>query len=86
MKIRHAFSALSVLALLSTTSAFAATAAATGPAVEACKQDVQTLCPGVQPGEGRIKQCMVKNRSKLSDGCKAALKEQRSKKKAAAAE
>ena len=86
MNFRHAFSALSVLALMSATTAFAADAAAAGPAVEACKQDVQTLCPGVQPGEGRIKQCMAKNRAKLSEGCKAALKEQRGKKKAAAAQ
>ncbi|MEO8152927.1 MAG: cysteine rich repeat-containing protein [Rhizobacter sp.] len=83
MNIRHAFSALSVLALMSATTAFAADAAAGGPMIEACKQDVQTLCPGVQPGEGRIKHCMAKNRAKLSDGCKAALREQRAKKKAA---
>ena len=86
MKIRYTLSALLALAALSVSSAYAADAPAPGPAVEACKQDVQTLCPGVQPGEGRIKQCMAKNRAKLSEGCKAALKEQRGKKKAAAAQ
>ena len=83
MKIRHTLSALVALAALSVSSAYAADAPAAGPATEACKQDVQTLCAGVQPGDGHIKQCMKKNRSKLSDGCKAALKEQRAKKKAA---
>jgi hypothetical protein len=54
-----------------------------GPVADACKQDVQTLCPGVQPGEGRIAACLKGKRSKLSDGCKAAIKAQR---KAKAAE
>ena len=58
--------------------------AATGPLVDACKQDVQTLCPGVQPGEGRIAACLKGKRSKLSDGCKAAIKEQRKNKGKAA--
>ena len=85
MKITRTLSALALFGLVASSAVFAADApaAAAGPAVEACKADVQTLCPGVQPGDGRIKQCMTKNRSKLSDGCKAALKEQRAKKKAA---
>ena len=53
------------------------TPAANGPVAEACKKDVETLCPGVQPGEGRIAACMKDQRRKLSDGCKAALKAQR---------
>jgi len=84
MKITRTLSALALVGLFASSAVFAAdapAAAAAGPAVEACKADVQTLCPGVQPGDGRIKQCMMKNRSKLSDGCKAALKEQRAKKK-----
>jgi hypothetical protein len=52
-------------------------AAAGGPVVEACKKDVETLCPGVQPGDGRIAACMKEHRRKLSDGCKTALKAQR---------
>jgi len=83
MKITRTLSALALAGLFASSAVFAADApaAAAGPAVEACKADVQTLCPGIQPGDGRIKQCMMKNRSKLSDGCKAALKEQRAKKK-----
>jgi len=87
MKITRTLGALALFGLMASSAVFAAdapaAAAAAGPVVEACKADVQTLCPGVQPGDGRIKQCMTKNRSKLSDGCKAALKEQRAKKKAA---
>jgi len=82
MKITRGLSALALFGFVAASSAFAADAPpAGGPAMEACKADVQTLCPGVQPGDGRIKQCMMKNRSKLSDGCKAALKDQRAKKK-----
>lgn len=46
-------------------------------AVEACKADVEKLCPGVQPGEGRIAACLKGKHRQLSDGCKAAIKEQR---------
>ena len=36
----------------------------------ACKADVQKLCAGVQPGDGRIMQCMKQHESELSDACK----------------
>ena len=39
---------------------------------EACSQDVKQLCPGVQPGDGRIRQCLRANADKVSDGCKQA--------------
>ena len=53
--------------------------------VDACKADVEKLCPGVQPGEGRIAACLKGKHRQMSDGCKAAIKEQRKNKKAAAA-
>lgn len=56
-----------------------------GAVVEACKADIEKLCPGVQPGEGRIAQCLRGKHRQLSDGCKTALKEQRKKQKAGAA-
>lgn len=40
----------------------------------ACGKDVATLCPGVQPGGGRIAACFKENLSKLSEGCRTALK------------
>jgi len=66
------------LAMLAFSAAHAADAPAAPPAVvAACKADVEKLCPGVQPGEGRIAACMKDKRRQLSDGCKAAIKEQR---------
>ena len=41
---------------------------------QACGNDLRTVCSGVTPGGGRIKQCMIDNFDKLSDGCKAAAK------------
>ena len=35
-----------------------------------CKKDVQEHCRWVIPGGGRIIKCLLKNQSKLSDGCK----------------
>lgn len=39
----------------------------------ACRADAQKLCQGVQPGGGRIMQCMRDHRDALSEDCKAAL-------------
>lgn len=39
---------------------------------EACRQDVEQLCPGVQAGGGRIMQCLRDHADKVSDGCKQA--------------
>ena len=44
---------------------------------QACGTDVRSLCAGVMPGGGRIKQCMIEKRDQLSDGCKNAMKEAR---------
>jgi hypothetical protein len=35
-----------------------------------CAADVQKLCGEVKPGEGRVRDCLIKNTDKLSDGCK----------------
>ncbi|XUM22486.1 hypothetical protein ACRAVF_02680 [Bradyrhizobium oligotrophicum S58] len=42
---------------------------------QACGDDVRTLCSGIMPGGGRIKQCMIEKFDKLSDGCRTALKD-----------
>lgn len=36
----------------------------------ACKQDMETLCAGVEPGEGHMRKCMMENKDKLSAECK----------------
>jgi hypothetical protein len=51
----------------------------------ACQADLQTLCAGVQPGGGRIMQCLKQNRDKLSAGCKSALATQIAERRAAKA-
>jgi len=50
-------------------------AAAPANVRQACGGDVRSLCSGITPGGGRIKQCMVDKFDQLSDGCKAALKD-----------
>jgi len=37
--------------------------------LHACGDDVARLCPGVPPGEGRVKACMRAHASELSAGC-----------------
>jgi hypothetical protein len=39
----------------------------------ACGADIRTLCAGVQPGGGRIVQCIASNAASLSPGCKDVL-------------
>ena len=76
MRIRPLAAAL--LFAIGFSGAHAADAPAAPPAVvEACKADVEKLCPGVQPGEGRIAACLMDKRRQVSDGCKTAIKEQR---------
>jgi hypothetical protein len=43
--------------------------------VEACKADTETLCKGVQPGQGRILRCLAEHNDKLSGGCRAKISE-----------
>jgi len=40
-----------------------------------CRDDLKTFCSGVQPGEGRLIQCIGKNKEKISDRCKQAIKD-----------
>jgi hypothetical protein len=41
--------------------------------VKACRSDVQSLCPSVKPGGGRVAQCLQQHASELSPACKAQL-------------
>ena len=41
----------------------------------ACLRDIKTLCAGIQPGGGRIRNCIKENRAQLSPECKTALSE-----------
>ena len=38
--------------------------------LEACKADLDKHCKGIQPGGGRLRACLEKHSSELSDACK----------------
>jgi hypothetical protein len=40
---------------------------------EACQADTEKLCPGTQPGGGRLLQCLRGKQDQISEGCKSAL-------------
>jgi hypothetical protein len=39
-----------------------------------CKPDAERLCPGVQPGGGRIARCLKAHKMEMSIGCGMALR------------
>lgn len=47
------------------------------PGNGACKAEIEKLCPGVQPGGGRIIDCLTAHRDQLSEACKANLRKWR---------
>ena len=61
--------AASLLALLPPVDA----AAQQGPARQACGADLNQLCAGIQPGEGRITGCVREHFARLSAPCQNAL-------------
>ncbi len=40
-----------------------------------CKDDLKAHCSSVQPGEGRLINCIDKNKDKISERCKQAIKD-----------
>ena len=40
-----------------------------------CRDDLKSYCSEVQPGEGRLLQCLDKNKGKVSSRCNQALKD-----------
>jgi hypothetical protein len=59
---------IAIVALMSTLAL-----AERGPLKGACKDDMRALCGSVQPGGGRLRDCMKEHRSQLSDSCKVAI-------------
>jgi len=54
----------------------------------ACRDDIATLCPGIQPGPGarkEIGQCLASQQDKVSAGCKAQIDAEKAKMEAAKA-
>jgi hypothetical protein len=75
MKLSQALCTIPIFSLIAT-AAFSDTAPLppTGGPSAACKQDVQTLCTGVQPGGGQILACLKSHAEQVSPGCKAAVR------------
>jgi ABC-type glycerol-3-phosphate transport system substrate-binding protein len=73
--------ALASLALAAALTAGAASAQTSQPSTrEACASDVKAYCANVKPGPGNpLTACIRQNESKLSAGCKEAIKRQRGK-------
>jgi len=40
-----------------------------------CRTDLTSFCSDIQPGQGRLLQCIDKNNAKISSRCKQAMKE-----------
>jgi len=40
-----------------------------------CRDDLKTYCADIKPGEGRLIQCIEKNKEKISGRCKQAIKD-----------
>lgn len=64
--------AQSALAQQPPASSGPATKPAASALQQACADDVKKFCPDVQPGDGRIMQCLRPHRAELSPGCKQA--------------
>ena len=62
-------SSLCLAAMLLLPSSMASSIELTG----ACLKDAKAQCPGVQPGGGKIKDCLKTHIKDLSDDCKAVL-------------
>jgi hypothetical protein len=62
------------LAASSAPSAFAQS-----EAMALCKDDVARLCPGVQPGGGRILGCLKQHKMEMSVGCAKAMQAMKAK-------
>jgi len=54
-------------------SAFAEEKGIVQTVADGCKQEIETYCKGVKPGEGRILACLYAYQDKLSNRCEYAL-------------
>jgi len=63
----------SLLSLAAVSLAGSALAQAQSEVMALCKSDVARLCPGVQPGGGRIIGCLKAHQMEMSVGCAKAL-------------
>ncbi len=78
MRVHHfaIAASLSLAALASTAPGALAQQAA---AMKYCKADFERLCPGVQPGGGRVIACLKAHKEEISIGCGKALQAMKAK-------
>jgi Cysteine rich repeat len=69
----HQFAIVSALSLATLASAAPTALAQRAEAMKYCKADYQRLCPGIQPGGGRIIGCLKAHKEEISIGCGKAL-------------
>lgn len=69
----------SLVSLASLSLAGSALAQNQQEAMALCKSDVARLCPGVEPGGGRIVGCLKAHKMEMSVGCAMALKKMKEK-------
>jgi hypothetical protein len=85
MTFVHKLFATAFTAACLTQGALAADAAASAPAAkaavvavaQACKSEIETLCPGMKAGDGKLGPCLKAHAAKIGAECKAAVKAQR---------
>ena len=78
--MKYMLSSVVAIALLMSGAVLAADQPGNAGPRAACKPDVERLCPGVQPGGGRIVACLKQNDAQLSAACKEAIVNAREKK------
>jgi hypothetical protein len=78
MRIRH-FAIALALSLAAFASAESGALAQQAAAMKYCKADFERLCPGVQPGGGRIIGCLKEHKMEISVGCGKALQAMKAK-------
>jgi Cysteine rich repeat len=78
MRIRQ-FAIVSALSLATLASAAPTALAQRAEAMKYCKADYQRLCPGIQPGGGRIIGCLKAHKEEISIGCGKALQAMKAK-------
>jgi Cysteine rich repeat len=78
MRIRH-FAIAGTLSLAALASAASSALAQRAEAMKYCKADFERLCPGVQPGGGRIIGCLKAHKEEVSIGCGKAIQAMKAK-------
>ena len=78
MRIRH-LAIVGTLSLAAFVSAESGALAQQAAAMKYCKADFERLCPGVQPGGGRIIGCLKEHKMEISVGCGKALQAMKAK-------